>query len=95
MLDIVKETFYINVHHEMQTAALYKFIGLCDSVFCTSAWAKAVVPLMEFRLTDWFHHLKDTLLYQSVHDGRDTQWSCLAIGLRDFHTSYRLWDIVF
>ena len=54
MLDIVKETFYINVHHEMQTAALYKFIGLCDSVFCTSAWAKAVVPLMEFCLTDRF-----------------------------------------
>ena len=95
MLDILKETFYINVCHVMQAAALYKFAGLCDSVFCTSAWAKAIIPLMELCFTNWLHHLEDALLYQSVHDSRDAQRPGLAIGLWDFHTPYRLRDIVF
>ena len=89
MLDIIKEPFNINVHHKVQSTALYEFVNLCDGVFCTSTWAKTVIPFMEFRLTNWLHYLEDALLYQSVHDGRNTQRSCFTVGFWNFHTSYQ------
>ena len=49
---------------------------------------------MEFWLTHRLHHLQDTLLHNSIHNGRYAQWTHFAILLWDFYTLYRFWVIV-
>lgn len=42
---------------------------------------------MKFRFTNRLKYLQDTLLYQSVPDTRNPQWSGLSVILWDFYPS--------
>ncbi len=63
MIHIIKESFYINVNHEIVMGELDILVNLCDCVFLASVGSKPIAVVMELRFADWLQHLQYTLLY--------------------------------
>ena len=93
MVNIVKESFNIELNNIMQMHSLHKLIGSMDYVFHRAVRSETIAVLAEFCFTDWLHDLLDTLLYKPVPYTRDAEWAHFSIRLWDFLTSYGFWSI--
>ena len=49
---------------------------------------------MEVAFPYWFHGHQHRALDDAIPQGRDTQWSSLAIGFRDIDSLDRLWAVI-
>ena len=85
MVYIVEEAVNVNVNRIIQVLYLHEPTALCYGVFRGAVRTEAVGTLMELCFTDWFKHLKNTLLYHTVNDCGNTQRSCFSVGLGNFH----------
>ena len=90
MIYIVKEALDINVNYNMKVAFLHMFFRLRQRIFNAPVGTEAIACFTKFCFTNWLHHLQDTLLYQSVHDGGNPKWSGFAITLGNLFSSDRL-----
>ena len=93
VVNIVKESFNIELNDIMQMHSLHELIGSVDYVFYRAVWSEPITVFTKFRFTDWFHNLLDTLLYKPVPYTRDAQWTHFPIWLWDFLSSNGFWSI--
>ena len=90
MIYIVKETFYINVNYNVKVAFLHMLFCLRQHIFNAPVRTETIACFTKLCFANRLHHLQDTLLYQPVHDGRNTQRSGFAISLGNLFPPDRL-----
>ena len=90
MVHIVKEAFDVNIYDNMKVACLHMLFSLSQCIFHTSVRSEAIACIAEFCFTNRLHHLQDTLLYQPVHNGWNTQRSGFTVSFGNLFPSDRL-----
>ena len=63
----------------------YNRLCIADGLMCIAVRAESVTVVMEFSFPLLLHNLSNSLLYQSVQNGRNTQLTFAAIRFRDFY----------
>ena len=71
MVHIVKEAFDVDIYDNMKIACLHMLFSLSQCIFNSAVRTETIACVAKFCFTNRFHHLQNTLLYQSVHDGRN------------------------
>jgi len=74
---IVKESFYVNVHHIVQSTVIHQVVCSCYCMACCPVRTESVTVVMKVCFTDWFKNLEYTLLNYSVVHTRNTKRSSL------------------
>lgn len=75
----------------MQLRYIHKECHSGQCVVRAPVWAKSIAVLMKPCFTNWFKNLLDTLLYQSVFNGRNTKRALFPVILFYFHSADRVW----
>ena len=93
VMHIIKEALYIDINNNVKMISLHMFFCLSKGIFHASIGAKAVACITKLCFTNWLHDLQNTLLYQPIQYGRDSQWAGFSVNLGNFHTLHCLWLI--
>ncbi|CRH77526.1 Uncharacterised protein [Chlamydia trachomatis] len=62
MVDIIEETFNVNVNTVMLSSDIYEAYHPTKCMMCTPIRSKTITMRMELCFTNWFKYLKNRLL---------------------------------
>ncbi len=93
MIYVIKELLYINVYDPF-ISLVQIFQCLFYGIMATSSWSETITKLTEYFLINVYNRLSNSsLLYHSLQNRRDSQWSLFSIILWNINSAYWLWHI--
>jgi hypothetical protein len=88
----IEKLLDIDVHHDLATFG-YVSLGLLQCLVGISSGSESVARLRKGRVQQWFEHLEDGLLHETVHDCGYAKLPLASPWLGNVHPSHRLGSV--